>query len=41
MPRIQYGVLSLAALQAARPLYGSGGYIPALHSGDLSSIPYQ
>ena len=41
MPHIQYDVLSLAALQAARPFYGSGGYVPALHSGDLSSMSCQ
>jgi len=41
MPHIQYGELSLAALQAARPFYGSGGYVPTLHSRDLSSMPGQ
>jgi hypothetical protein len=41
MPHIQNGVMSLAALQAARPLYGSAGYVPALHSEDLSSMTYQ
>jgi len=41
MPHIQCGVLSLAALPAARPFYGSGAYVPALLSGDLCSMPCQ
>jgi hypothetical protein len=41
MPHIQYGILSLAVLQAARPFYGSGCYVPALHFGDLGSMPCQ
>ena len=41
MPHIQYGALSLAALKAAGPNFGSGGYAPVLHSGDLRSMPCQ